>query len=134
VLRIYFGSNSTEIVRESQLDLTQASMAARAGKHILLIGNADSVGTPEANRQIARQRAEAVAAHLRQYASPGAKIEVDVAGAEHPLATNTTIDGRHANRRVDVIVIGASSAAPKSEKAEPASPGVASGDVAAVTR
>jgi phosphate binding protein len=134
VIRIYFDSSSTAVASDSQLDLTQASMAARAGKRILLIGNTDSVGTPEVNRQLARQRAEVVATRLRQYAGRGAQIEVEVAGVEHPLASNATTDGRRANRRVDVIVLGPGAAAPMvpAAPAAPTSQPASSGDVAAV--
>jgi outer membrane protein OmpA-like peptidoglycan-associated protein len=45
-----------------------------------------------------------VAAKLRDLGSRDATITVQVAAADHPIASNQTSDGRRANRRVDVII------------------------------
>jgi phosphate transport system substrate-binding protein len=106
VLRIYFDANSSNISHESNMDVMQAAMAVHANRRVLIIGNADASGKAEDNRKLAKQRADVVAARLRALAKRDAAIEVEVAATEHPLATNTTIDGRQANRRVDVLVFG----------------------------
>jgi phosphate transport system substrate-binding protein len=107
VLRIYFEPNSSNIAHESSMDVMQAAMAFHGQRRVLIIGNADSTGKAEDNRKLAKQRAEVVAARLRALAKRDGAIEVEVAATEHPLATNTTSDGRKANRRVDVLVFAA---------------------------
>jgi phosphate transport system substrate-binding protein len=105
VIRIYFDPSSTAIAQDSMPDLMTAAAAVRARRSVLVVGNADSSGTLQDNRQLAHQRAEVVAARLKESASRGASITVEVAAADHPLETNETSDGRRANRRVDVIVL-----------------------------
>ena len=105
VLRIYFNANSAAITQDSKLDLMAAAFALRAHRSVLVVGNADSSGKLEINQRLARQRADVVAARLKQFAGHDASIAIDVAATEHPLATNKTSDGRSANRRVDVIVL-----------------------------
>lgn len=107
MLRIYFEQGNATVSAESKLDVMQAAMAARGDHQVLVIGNADSTGKQEDNRRLAQQRAEVIAARLREHASPRTSIEVLVAATEHPLASNGTADGRHANRRVDVVVLDA---------------------------
>jgi phosphate binding protein len=105
VIRIYFDPNTPAVSSDSKLDLTQAEMAVRGKRQVLVIGNADSTGKLEDNRRLAKQRADFVASRLREFVNHDASIEVEVAATSHPLATNTTSDGRKANRRVDVIVL-----------------------------
>ena len=104
VVRIYFDAGSADIARTSLPDLTAAANAVRPGRSVVIIGNADSSGDAEANRAIAQRRADVVAARLRELGSREAVVTVQVASADHPIATNETSDGRRANRRVDVIV------------------------------
>lgn len=103
--RIYFDRASAVIEAGSSADLAAAEAGVSAGKRALVIGHADSAGSVETNELLARQRAQAVASRLKQ-ASRAAVVDVDVAAASHPLATNATADGRAANRRVDVILHG----------------------------
>ena len=104
LIRIYFEPNSVAIARDSRSDLNAAGMAARAQRSVVVVGNADASGDAEANRRLAQRRAEAVAAKLRDLGSRDATITVQVAAADHPIASNQTSDGRRANRRVDVII------------------------------
>lgn len=104
VVRIYFEPNSAIIAKDSLPDLTAAAGAVRPGRSVVVIGNADSTGDAQANRGIAQRRAEVVAARLRELGSREAMISVEIAAADHPIASNDSSDGRKANRRVDVIV------------------------------
>jgi len=85
--------------------LLAAAAASHAGKRALVVGHADSVGKVETNERLARQRAEAVAKVLRQRGWSADALEVEVAASTHPLASNTTADGRKANRRVDLMLL-----------------------------
>jgi phosphate transport system substrate-binding protein len=69
---------------------------------LLLIGFADSSGSPAANKELSRQRAEVVAGELR---TEGLRIEQVVGlGQDAPVASNDDADGRERNRRVEIWV------------------------------
>jgi outer membrane protein OmpA-like peptidoglycan-associated protein len=104
LIRIYFEPSSAAVARDSLSDLTAAGLATRAQRAVLVVGNADTSGNAEANRRLAQQRAEIVASRLRELGSRDARITVQVAAADHPIASNETSEGRRANRRVDVII------------------------------
>ena len=76
-----------------------------AGQRALVLGNTDSTGTAEINARIAQRRAQLVAAVLRQYSRAETPIELKSTSSDAPLATNTTPEGRDANRRVDVFLL-----------------------------
>jgi phosphate transport system substrate-binding protein len=70
---------------------------------LLLIGFADNTGAPTTNAEIARSRANQIAAMLAQHGIPG--VLVQSFGAELPIADNATAEGRDRNRRVEVFIM-----------------------------
>lgn len=72
---------------------------------ITVQGHTDSVGTDERNNELSLQRSNSVAGWLRglNVVLPG-KIATQAFGKTHPVATNTTAEGRAANRRVEIII------------------------------
>ncbi len=77
-----------------------------AGKEVLLVGFADSVGEFEVNRELARRRAEKVLAALKAAVPEGALDRVPILvqsyGELTPVGCNETREGRELNRRVEV--------------------------------
>lgn len=104
LIRIYFEPSSARVAADSQPDLRAAIASVRADRAVLVVGNADSSGSAQDNYLLAQRRADAVAAELRTHGSHRATISVEVAAADHPIASNETIEGRQLNRRVDVII------------------------------
>jgi outer membrane protein OmpA-like peptidoglycan-associated protein len=105
ITRLYFAPNSASIEQASRALLLAAAAASHAGKRALVIGHADSVGKVETNERLARLRAETIAKMLRQHGWTADALEIEVAASTHPLASNTTADGRKANRRVDLMLL-----------------------------
>lgn len=103
--RVFFEPRSAVVPSTAEPELRSAAVALKQGRRGLIIGHADSRGDGSLNARLAGERAAAVAARLKQYGSGAAAIELQVASAEHPLASNSTADGRRVNRRVDVIVL-----------------------------
>ena len=69
---------------------------------LILIGFADNVGNAASNVILSKQRANAVAAALKTRGiNPG---RITGFGAENPVASNATPEGRERNRRVEVWV------------------------------
>ena len=102
--RVFFDPNSSSIEASSRPELMAAAAALRSGKTALVVGHADSQGKREDNERLAQSRAEAVARQLRRFSKDVGAVTVEVAAASHPLASNTTADGRKSNRRVDIIL------------------------------
>ncbi len=81
---------------------------AVSGLAVQIGGHTDNVGSPSANLQLARQRADAVRDWLQANAAsefPAGRIRVRAFGDTQPVADNKTADGRAKNRRVDVALI-----------------------------
>jgi phosphate transport system substrate-binding protein len=71
-------------------------------RKLVLIGFADNVGDPASNVVLSKERAKAVAAALKTRGiTPG---RITGFGAENPVASNATPEGRERNRRVEVWV------------------------------
>jgi phosphate transport system substrate-binding protein len=79
---------------------TFASSPQYAGQVILLLGFADSSGSPQKNQELSKDRAMVVAQELR---ARGIKVgDVIGFGSARPVASNATAEGREKNRRVEV--------------------------------
>lgn len=63
-------------------------------------GHTDGRGDSERNRALSEARAEAVRAELARRGVPAVTMEARGYGAERPVATNDTVDGRKRNRRI----------------------------------
>lgn len=82
-------------------------------RQILVEGYTDNIGDPEFNRELARQRAEAVREQLAAAGIDTNRIQVEAHGEEYPIATNETAAGRQLNRRVEVVVANAGKGTPE---------------------
>lgn len=66
-------------------------------------GHTDSTGTADRNRELSRQRAEAVQAALVAQGIAADRLQAQGFGPDQPLADNATEDGRAKNRRVELV-------------------------------
>ena len=71
---------------------------------IEVAGHTDSVGEAAYNKQLSQRRASAVAQYLGSRGISDQRIMTAAGGEEHPVASNTTEQGRAANRRVEVTL------------------------------
>jgi OOP family OmpA-OmpF porin len=72
---------------------------------IAIEGHTDSTGDPGFNKQLSQKRADAIRTYLvaNLGINPSRIIAIGY-GAEKPIATNDTSEGRAKNRRVDVVI------------------------------
>ena len=75
-------------------------------RQVTVIGHSDSEGSELSNMLLSVRRASAVADRLEDLGIPGALLTVEAYGEEQPIGDNTSLDGRIANRRVEVVVRG----------------------------
>jgi outer membrane protein OmpA-like peptidoglycan-associated protein len=82
-----------------------AQVARKYDKTIIEIaGHTDNVGGADFNRQLSQRRASAVAQYLMSKGVAEPRIMTAAGGEEHPIASNSTDQGRAANRRVEVTL------------------------------
>lgn len=98
------GSNQLDNRALSDLDRVTEFLIRTSTKpnRLVLIGFADNLGDPASNIVLSKERANAVAAALKTRGiAPG---RITGFGAENPVASNATPEGRERNRRVEVWV------------------------------
>lgn len=106
VFRIRFDYGQVALDGPGRSALREAYEAARRiGGRLRVVGNADSAGSPEANRRVALARANLVADRLEAMGMARDALLVEVGGSDAPLASNKTAEGRRENRRVDVQIL-----------------------------
>ncbi|MDB5141354.1 MAG: OmpA family protein [Mucilaginibacter sp.] len=83
------------------LDATSADLRAAADKKIELDGFASSEGTAAHNLRLSRDRANSVKTYLVNSGVDAKRLKVKAFGETHPIADNSTEEGRVLNRRVE---------------------------------
>jgi len=73
--------------------------------HIVVEGYTDDVGTEEYNMQLSIRRAEAVFRYLVNSGIEPERIRIEGFGESHPVADNSTPEGRAENRRVEIRMV-----------------------------
>jgi outer membrane protein OmpA-like peptidoglycan-associated protein len=73
-------------------------------RRVVVEGHTDSVGSPSFNKDLSQKRANAVRALLIGLGNDPARLSVRGHGAELPVASNTTGEGRQLNRRVEIVI------------------------------
>lgn len=104
-----FGTGETSLGEAEIADLAAlaAFLEAQPGVRVALVGHTDSVGALDGNITLSRRRAQAVRQRLIDgYGADGSRMEAQGMGYLAPVASNLEEDGREANRRVEVILLG----------------------------
>ena len=69
---------------------------------IEIFGHTDNTGDAGTNLTLSDERAKEVAEYLVRRGIPPGRIHARGFGEQYPLANNATLDGRLANRRVEI--------------------------------
>jgi outer membrane protein OmpA-like peptidoglycan-associated protein len=103
-VQIYFEPQSAELTHEARMVIDQAAAGAAACRvtAVDVVGLSDAVGAPDANLELSRKRADAVAAALAANGLPPAAFKVQAEGQ----AGAVTDDGKAhpVRRRADVTL------------------------------
>lgn len=90
---------------EALKQITASINKRYAGKDVRILGFADSRGDKSYNRDLSKQRAEAVKNYLvTTDKMPADRVSTEAFGETQPVATNATPAGRQENRRVEIAV------------------------------
>ena len=96
---------------KTQLDQLVEKIRAANLEVAIAVGHTDSMGSDAYNDRLSLRRAEAVKAYLVSKGIPADKVRTEGRGKREPVADNATPEGRAKNRRVEVTIIEARSAA-----------------------
>lgn len=72
---------------------------------VMVSGHTDSTGSDTYNLNLSKQRATSVAAYLQGQGVASSRFEIIGMGSSNPIASNSTVDGRAQNRRVEIKII-----------------------------
>jgi NitT/TauT family transport system substrate-binding protein len=94
--------NMKYIIDNEFLDIAKSF----ANSRIRIEGNTDNVGSAEANRELSRKRAQAVADYLiNEQGFDRNRFIIIGNGPDKPIAPNTTAEGKSKNRRTDFELV-----------------------------
>jgi PiT family inorganic phosphate transporter len=101
-LNFRFRSGSAELDSRGERDVGRLAALLQQERNppVELLGFSDNQGSPEANVELSRERAKAVASKLAAYGVTAAAVEG--LGSQMPVASNAVASGRDRNRRVEV--------------------------------
>ena len=106
--KVQFETGKAELKSVSHALLDEVAKMLKDNPQVELIsveGHTDSTGSPEVNRKLSQQRAEAVAKYLSTKGVKAARMEPKGFGPDRPVADNETEPGRDANRRVEFNIL-----------------------------
>jgi OmpA-OmpF porin, OOP family len=104
--RLLFDTNSATLqpASDDQLHDIAAILKAYPNVKIKIGGYTDNTGDPSANMKLSQDRANTVMAQLVSLGVSADRLEAQGYGSDHPVADNSTEDGRQKNRRISMRV------------------------------
>ena len=106
-LHIKFENNSAIITSatESHMQTYSDFLIKNKNYSAEIIGHTDSKGSATYNQQLSQKRAETVVADLVARGVDAKQLSAKGEGEANPIASNDTVEGRKANRRIEATLI-----------------------------
>lgn len=104
-IKFAFGSSDLTDVALAVIDSIVPVLVGQDDLHIELSGHTDNSGVEEVNKALSKSRAEAVAKIFIEKGVPARSIQTMGYGSSRPIATNTTLEGRYLNRRIEMLIV-----------------------------
>lgn len=104
---IFFDFNSAQLKPASHVELNRLVqlLLQHPDLRILISGHTDNIGSSDYNLKLSLERAESVRQYLLSHQIAPQRCEVQGSGAEQPIASNETDEGRAKNRRTTLSVL-----------------------------
>src|SRR5215831_1450387 len=104
---ITFASNSADLNSQffSVLDSVGMVLKEYNKTVVEVAGHTDNTGSKELNRSLSERRAQTVANYLSSRGTEAKRFMIVAAADDHPLASNSTPEGRQQNRRVELTIV-----------------------------
>ncbi len=105
---IFFEFDSYELKPESisELEYLRDLLVKNPGLRIEIGGHTDSKGSNQYNMDLSKQRARVVYQYLIDHGIDKSRLTYKGYGETRPVSTNATEEGRAANRRTEIRIIG----------------------------
>jgi outer membrane protein OmpA-like peptidoglycan-associated protein len=79
---------------------------AYKGHQVVIVGHTDSIGEASYNQSLSQRRAELVKQFfVDNFDIQDRRLQIEGRGEAQPIASNQTVEGRQANRRIDVLIL-----------------------------
>ncbi|QIX60844.1 OmpA family protein [Hymenobacter lutimineralis] len=103
---ILFAKNSSELTATAQqnIDELAKTLIKYGDTNVLVEGHTDISGNDAINNPLSIRRAQSVANYTQQQGVDAARFTVNGYGSRQPIADNSTLEGRQANRRVEIAI------------------------------
>ena len=104
--RLLFATNSAALEPQSREQLTNIAEIIKAypSVQVKIGGYTDNTGSPEANMKLSQDRAASVRDELVRLGVAPGRVAAEGYGQQHPVADNSTEEGRAQNRRIALQV------------------------------
>ena len=103
-----FATNSDHIEPTANDTLAKVAELINAydDHQVKIVGYTDAIGEPAYNKILSQRRANLVKQFfVDNFDINGARLSTEGRGEEQPIASNDTLTGRQANRRVEVLIL-----------------------------
>lgn len=119
--RVLFETGKAEVKADGQVFIDRVAniLKTKTKANVAIEGHTDNVGGAALNQQLSERRAAAVRDGLVKQGVAVGRIQVQGFGMTRPVADNGTAEGRQANRRTDLIVLGETEANISGPKGSP---------------
>ena len=105
---IEFGFNTADLKGDKTFEILDniVFVLQKYEKYSIIVeGHTDSTGNEEYNRTLSKNRAESVGRYLIVNGIDEERLSYEGLGAQYPVDTNETPEGRARNRRVEFILV-----------------------------
>lgn len=103
---LFFETGKYDLDALSRIELDKLSKFLRTNKRkIEISGHTDNVGTTLDNQSLSEKRAQSVFNYLTTSGIPKENMRFKGYGATQPVGNNTTLEGKKANRRIEIKIL-----------------------------
>ena len=105
---IYFDEGRASLHLGSALELERLTNTIKLNPYVGAIeinGYSEDFGDNEKNNKLSEARAKTVATFLTEHGVSSHLLKVQSFGATKPVTSNKTVDGKHLNRRVEIVLL-----------------------------
>ncbi|WP_232066412.1 MULTISPECIES: OmpA family protein [Hymenobacter] len=103
---ILFDTNKSDLRAASMTEIQKMAEVLKKypDTNVLVEGHTDNSGSDAINQPLSERRAQSVANYTITQGVDAARVSTKGYGSSQPVADNTTVEGKQANRRVEVAI------------------------------